>query len=113
MPNPTVTRISTLETFVKSKTELRIRSSGLSYLMDELDTLVESIVQNAEKYAKENERSTILLEDFEHGVDAALQRGSVSVESILETIETLPVVEIAHLAKQVKQRADEIRGESS
>ena len=113
MPDPSVTRISTLEKFVKSKTDLRIRKSGLEYLLAELDSLVEAIVQSASQFASDAERSTILLEDFESGVDDALQRGSVSIENLLTTIENLPVVDIAHLATQVKKRAEEIREESS
>ena len=112
MPDPSVTRFSTLERFVKSKTDLRIRRSGLEYLLEELDCLVESIVKHAEKHAQTNDRSTILLEDFEQGVDDALQRGSISVESLLNTIENLPVVDIVHLANQVKVRAEEIRAGS-
>lgn len=109
MSTPSVTRFSTLERFVKSKTGMRIRRSGLEYLINELDSLVSLIVDSAAESAQTNERTTILLEDFEQATDSVLRRGSVSIENLLSTIETLPVVDIVHLANKVLERAEEIR----
>ena len=112
MSTPSVTRFSTLERFIKSKTDLRLRRSGLDYLLNELDSLVTLITNEATAAAQSKERTTILLEDFEQAADTALRRGSVSLENLLATIETLPVVDIVHLADQVNDRADEIRNDS-
>jgi hypothetical protein len=110
---PSVTRLTTLEAFVKSRTSLVIRRTGLEFLLSELNSLVGSITNWAAELAAQNERTTILLEDFEQAVEIILHRESLTIDELLAKIEELPVTDIAKLSRRVRDRAEEIRKGSS
>jgi histone H3/H4 len=105
-----VTYKSTLEKYVKTKTEFRVNENGVVFLVDELNNLVTRIVEEANGLVMKDERSTLLLEDMKKAADEVLRKGPVGVDELFEKIIILPVVELKELSKRVRRKAEEVLG---
>ncbi|MBU0694097.1 MAG: hypothetical protein KKC11_05440 [Candidatus Omnitrophica bacterium] len=106
--SPSVTYKSTLEKYVKTKTEFRVAEDGVVFLVDELNNLVTRIIEEANTLVAKDERSTLLLEDMKKAADEVLRKGPVSVDELFEKITILPVVELKELSKRVRKKAEEV-----
>ena len=106
--SPSVTYKSTLERYVKEKTEFRVGEEGVLFLLEELNSLVARIVEEANALVVKDERSTLLLEDMKKAANEVLRKGPVSVDELFEKITILPVVELKELSKKVRKKAEEV-----
>ena len=97
---PSLTKPTTLETFFKSRTDLRIAVEAISFLQSELDTLGEQIAKEATRTAKQEKRTTILQRDIKEALTTLL--GQTSLEGIFKRLETLSAKDTAQLSQQIE-----------
>lgn len=103
-----VTRAYTLGQFMKTVTNLKISEDVLEDFILTLDELVTKITRLSEKFATAEKRKTIMPHDLEQSLDEILRRGPLTVDELLSKIEPLSIIEIAQLAKKIKQKADDL-----
>lgn len=108
-----VTYKSTLERYVKDKTEFRVAGEGLLFLIEELNKLVTKIIEESNKLVVKDERKTILLEDIKKAVDEVLRKGPVNVDELFEKIIRVPVVDLKKLSKKIRKKAEEVLEEQN
>jgi len=110
MPEKTnsITRVHTLETFMKTITKLKISDNVLEDFIHGLDELAAKITKTSEKFAEEEKRKTIMPPDLAKAWEEILKTGPLSVDEILGKIEPLSIIELSQLAKKIQQKADDL-----
>lgn len=94
MPNPGITKPTTVESFMKAHTDLRVGADAVALLLDRLNTLAASVVKAAETNATQQGRTTIMAPD----VTAAMTTvtGSTSdLPFLFQQLETLSAKDTA------------------
>lgn len=103
-----VTRPFTLETFMKTKTKLKISDNVLEDFIRALDELAAKITKTSARLAREEKRKTIMPPDLEKALEEILRTGPLTVEELLQKIEPLTIIELSQLTKKIKQKAEEL-----
>ena len=103
-----VTRPSTLEKFMKELTTLRVSADVYGDFIRTLNELVTSITKLSEKIAKKEGMKTIMPVHLDKATEEILRRGPLTVDEILQKIESLTIIELSALAKKIKKMADEL-----
>ena len=96
-----ITKPNTVETFIKSNTDLRIGADTLKEFQSQLDVLATSITREAEKQAKAARRTTIMPADIKAALTAVT--GSTSdLKYLFTQLEKLSAKETADISTLIQ-----------
>jgi len=105
MPNPGITKPTTIQTFMKAHTDLRVGADAVALLLDRLNILAAAVAKAAETNAKMEGRTTIMAPD----VTAAMTTvtGSTSdLPFLFKQLETLSAKDTAALSDLIQNWVD-------
>ena len=103
-----VTKPFTLQTFMKTATDLNISSDTVEDFIRTLDDLVKKITKKAEEFTLEGKRKTIIPEDLDKALDEILGQGPLTVDELIQKIEPLAIPELGDLSKKLKKLAEDL-----
>jgi len=97
-----ITKPSTVETFMKSNTDLRIAADALKEFQKQLDTMALSITKEAARQAQASDRTTIMATDVKAAMTAVT--GSTSdLPYLFRQLEKLTAKETADLSTLIQK----------
>jgi histone H3/H4 len=97
---PDLTRKTTLESFIKARTPLRIGVDALDLFLAELNTLGSQVTQTATQLAQSEKRTTLLAKDIQAALSQHLGGGN-NLDSLFQSIEKLNAKDTATLAQRI------------
>lgn len=97
---PALTRSTTIEAFLKARTDLRVGVDAVDSLLKELNKLGDLIVIESSKNAKAEQRTTLMTRDIQIAFEKLL--GMVGEDRLFQQIEKLPAKETAQLSQQIE-----------
>ena len=106
-PN-SVTKPFTLQTFMKTATDLNVSSDAVEDFIRTLDDLVRKITKKSEEFALEGQRKTIMAEDLDKALDEILGQGPLTVDELTQKIKPLAISELGELSKKIRKLAEEL-----
>jgi len=102
MDKPTVTKLNTVEAFMKANSTLRIGTDAVSLLFDQLNTISESITKAAEANAIKENRTTIMSADVKVAITSVI--GSTSdLPFLFKQLENLSAKDTATLSETIQK----------
>lgn len=105
MANPGITKANTVETFIKAHSKLRVGVDAVAFFLDQLNTLAELVVKDAEAKAVKEGRTTILADDIKKAMTSAT--GSTSdLPFLFKQIEALNAKDTADLSALIQKWID-------
>jgi histone H3/H4 len=105
MPNPGITKLNTVEAFVKARSDLRVGADVVSFFLDQLNAMSEAVVKTADATAKQDARTTIMLSDIKAAMSTIT--GSTSdLPFLFKQLENLTAKDTANLAELIQKWID-------
>ena len=105
MDKPTITKLNTVESFMKANSTLRIGTDAISILFDQLNTISEAITKAAEANAKKENRTTIMSADVKLAITSVI--GSTSdLPFLFKQLENLSAKDTAILSETIQKWID-------
>ena len=102
MDLPKITKPTAVETFMKARTELRVKVDAAAFFAAQLDALAVTITAAAEANAKKEGRTTIMPDDVKVGMSSAT--GSTSdLPFLFKQLEALNAKDTAALSDLIRQ----------
>jgi histone H3/H4 len=102
MAKPGITKQNTVESFIKANSTLRVGADAVTFFLNQLDTLSETVVKTADATAKQAGRTTIMVADIKAGLSAAT--GSTSdLAFLFKQIEALSAKDTADLSELIRR----------
>ena len=105
MPKPGITKQTTVETFMKAHSTLRVGTDAVACFLDQLNTLSAAIVKAAEANAKKEGRTTIMAPDVKAAITVVT--GSTSnLPFLFKQLEVLTAKDTADLSDLIQKWID-------
>lgn len=97
---PAITRATTLEAFLKARTDLRVGIDAVESLLLELGKLGDRIAKEATLAAKGEQRTTLMARDIQTAFEKIL--GVMGEDRLFDQIEKLSAKETANLSQKIE-----------
>ena len=94
-----VTRVATLEKFLKAEGEKKYRTEAVEVLLEELGAITREIDRMAEEEAGGEDRKTVMSEDMVQAIGRFRGTARLSPEKISQAVDKLSILELSQLAK--------------
>ena len=105
----TVTRMTTLERFLKAEGEKKYRTSAVEILLEELGVITREIDYMAEEEADRDSRKTVMSDDMTEAIGRFRGTARLSPEKISQAVDKLSILELSQLAKFLRALVAERR----
>jgi len=105
MPDPAITKPNTVEAFMKARSTLRVGSDAVAFLLDQLNTLSETVVKTAEANARKEARTTIMAADVKAAM-ADVTGSTSDLPFLFKQLEALNAKDTAALADLIQNWID-------
>lgn len=102
-------RFNTVKDYIKDKKHMRSNETAVNSLVERFNSLIETVITEAVKLAKENKRNTILLEDMKSALEKTVGKKHLNWEELLNEVLLQNPIDLGKISKSIDKYIEEQR----
>lgn len=102
-------RFNTVKDYIKDKKDMRSNETAVKTLIERFNTLIETVITDSTKLAKEAKRNTILQEDIKSALEKTVGKKHLDWQDILNEILLQNPIDLGNISKGITKWIEENR----
>lgn len=102
-------KFNTVKDYIKDTKHMRSNETAVNSLTSRFNSLIETVITEAVKLAKENKRSTILSEDMKPALEKTVGKQHLDWEELLTEILLQNPIDLGNISKGITKWIEENR----
>lgn len=100
-------RFNTVKDYIKTAKEMRSNETAVNNLTSRFNSLIESVITEAAKRAKENKRNTILGEDIKTAIEKLVGKKHLNWQELLNEVLLQNPIDLGNISKGINKWIEE------